>query len=212
MGKEARVIGEIGEWFGEGKLLLETEELTFRGARKLAIALTSITALSVDKGWLRIEYDGELARFDLGDAYAEKWMLAIRNPKTVIDKLDVKETSHVLFEGPVDPAFVDAVRKRAAVTYEADALSPNERDQDVANLDLIYYAVDDPERIRRIAELRPRIKSSGAIWVLHPRGRRELSHDAIMAVAKPVGLIDVKSARFNETHGALKLMVPRAQR
>lgn len=206
MGKEARVLAEIDGWEGEGKLLLETDELFFRGARRLTIPLTSITSLTNEGGWLHVIHEAGDARFDLGDAYAEKWMLAIQNPRQLIDKLDVKSTSTVLVEGDVDKAFVESIRARAATLYaESDALP-------ATDLDLVFIAIDDPALLPRISGLRQMIKSSGAIWVLHPRGRRELSHDAIMALAKPAGLVDVKSARFNETHGALKLMVPRAER
>lgn len=207
MGKEARVFAEIGEWFGEGKLLLETDELYFRGARKLTIPLASITNLANEGGWLHVIHEAGDARFDLGDAYAEKWMLAIQNPRQLIDKLDVKATSNVLVEGDVDEAFVESIRSRAASLH-----SPHAADINAGDLDVIFIAIDDPALLARIIELRPLMKSSGAIWVLHPRGRRELSHDAIMAIARPAGLVDVKSARFSDTHGALKLMVPRADR
>jgi hypothetical protein len=218
MGKEARVLAEIDGWEGEGKLLLETDELFFRGARRLTVPLASITSLSNEKGWLHIVHEAGDARFDLGDAYAEKWMHAIRNPRQLIDKLDVKAASTVVVEGDVDAAFVESIRARAASLREAapNAASPHAAGDAgraaVADVDLVFIAIDDPASLSRITDLRRAIKSNGAIWVLHPRGRRELSHDAIMAVAKPAGLVDVKSARFNETHGALKLMVPRAER
>lgn len=203
MGKEARVYAEIDEWEGEGKLLLETDALYFRGARRLTVPLATITSLANDKGWLHVVHEAGEARFDLGDAFTEKWILAIQNPRQLIDKLDVKASSSVLVEGDVGAAFLDSIRTRGATLHTS---------QTAQDLDLIFIAIDDPAMLSRVAELRSTIKSTGAIWVLHPRGRRELSHDAIMAIAKPAGLVDVKSARFNDTHGALKLMVPRAQR
>ena len=53
------------------------------------------------------------------------------------------------------------------------------------------------------------MKGSGGIWVIHPKGRADLSHDAIMTVARPLGLIDVKSARFDEFYRRRSLGIGR---
>lgn len=208
MGREARVFAEIDEWTGEGKLLLELDQLIFRGARKITIPLPTIRSVSVDNGWLVVVHEVGDARFDLGPEYAEKWRHAIENPKTLIDKLDVKAGLRVLIEGAADAAFIESVRARTDQVIVAGDVGSDA----VTDLDLIFYHVDDPALLGRIAELRPAVKSTGALWVLHPKGRSDLSHDAILAVAKPLGLIDVKSAKFSDTHAALKLMVPRCMR
>ncbi len=215
MGKEARVIAEVADWSGEGKLLLETDELIFRGARRLAIPLASITSVSSEEGWLTvITADGE-ARFDIGVAFVESWVHAIMNPRTLIDKLDVKPTSRVLVvssDGASDDfiEFVRDVDARAHMTVIES--SGAEGDCDTAEFDVAFLLADEPSALDSIGSIRRRIRSTGGIWVLHPRGRRDLSHDAIMQHGRPAGLVDVKSARFSGTHGALKLMVPRAQR
>jgi hypothetical protein len=206
VGKEARVFAELCVWTGEGKLLLETDELMFRGAKKLTIPLSSIDGMSIEDGWLVVKHGADEARFDLGTDYAVKWRHAIENPKQLIDKLDVKAGSRVHIAGPVDVAFIDSVTSRAAAVTVSDE-PPSASDYDV-----VFVYVNEADELDSLTKYHPIIRSTGAIWVLHPKGRRETSHDAIMSIAKPLGLVDVKSAKFSETHGALKLMVPRAMR
>jgi hypothetical protein len=47
------------------------------------------------------------------------------------------------------------------------------------------------------------------VWV---KGRKELNENHVREAALDAGLVDVKVARFSETHSALKLVVPRARR
>lgn len=204
MGREARAMAQIEEWEGEGKLMLEMDELSFRGARRLDIHLPAISGMSIDRGWLIIQHSGGVARFDLGPDYAEKWRHAIENPKTLIDKLDVKSGSRVLIAGPVDVAFRESVQQRAGSFDQPETAH--------GDYDIIFLYVTDAPEIASITQLRPMMRPTGGIWVLHPKGRSDTSHDAIMAIAKPLGLVDVKSARFSDTHAALKVMVPKALR
>jgi hypothetical protein len=220
MGREARVMAEIGSWSGEGKLQLEMDELQFRGAKRITLHLHDIEQISVENGWLVIRANGDESRYDLGDAAAENWMHAIRNPKTLIDKLDVKATSHVLINGDFEPEFVKQIETRAAeaVTMSRATGFANDEQKNVveehgnAVYDLVFLRADEPTSLTEIKRMRTAMKSSGAIWVIHMKGQRELSHDAIMAVAAGEGLIDVKSARYSETHACLKLMLRRSER
>ena len=216
MGKEARVMAEIGEWFGDGKLLLETDDLMFRGARKLTIPLSGISAVRDVNGWLEIDHADGTARFDLG-SFTTKWIEAIKNPRTRADKLDAKAGIRVGIVNVPEPTFHDEVRERteqveAPLTDGARAVQSMVGTNDERDLDILYLGIAAPDDIGAITTLRKRVKQTGAIWVIHPKGDRTMSHDAIMAVARPSGLVDVKSARFSETHGALKLMVPRSMR
>lgn len=201
MGREARCLGEFGSWAGEGKLLLETDELVFRGAARLAVPLKQLQVEARD-GWLEVEHPGGQARFDLGDA-AAKWAHAIRNPRTRVEKLDVKPASRVAIDGVADHEFLEELRQRTPHVAGLEA---------GGELDLIFLAVDEPGRLRRLLALKDRIAQNGGIWVITPRGQPELAHEPVVAAGKAVGLIDSKSARFSATHTALKLVIPRSQR
>ena len=210
MGREARVIAEIGAWLGEGKLLLETDELIFRGAKRHAVMLSDITRADVEDGWLTITASGFEARFDLGD-YAEKWLHAIRNPRTRLDKFDIRSVSRVALVGIRDADFLAEVSAVAAQTTVLDPVMLTEQ-LECEPFDLLVLGAAEPGDLGMLSPLRAAMKNSGAIWVIHPKGRADLSHDAVMTLARPLGLIDVKSARFDDTHAALKLMLPRKDR
>jgi hypothetical protein len=200
MGREIRCMAELRDWTGDGRLLLETDELIFRGAKKLVIPRTAIKAVRADDGWLVVEHDDDIDRFDLGKL-APSWVNAIANPRSRIDKLDVKDTSRVATVGELDADFIDELRTR---TSRIDA---NERDND-----LIFLRVADVSDLKRLTPLRERIAQNGGIWLIHPKGDASLKHEAIVAAAKAAGLIDNKTAKFSETHTALKLVIPRAKR
>jgi hypothetical protein len=202
MGREIRCMAELGDWVGHGRLLLETDELVFRGAQRAAVPLASIRSARAQDGWLIVEHRGGIDRFDLGDL-AESWANAITHPRARIDKLDVKPTSRVAVIGVKDDDFLAELRQRAASVEESDA---------VENVDLIFYAVDDVLDLERLPALRQRIVPAGAVWLIHPKGDPELKHEPLVAAAKRAGLIDTKTARFSATRTALKLVVPKAER
>jgi len=52
----------------------------------------------------------------------------------------------------------------------------------------------------------------GAIWVIRPRGSDAISEGDVMAAGKAAGLVDIKVARFSDTHSALKFVIPIGQR
>src|SRR2546423_14506425 len=96
MGAEARCQLRLDKATHEGKALLETDELLFRGDNRgdargvrLAIPLKSIASVSVHAGALHVAHASGAATFVLGD-HAEKWAERIRSPRALLDKLDVK--------------------------------------------------------------------------------------------------------------------------
>jgi len=193
-------MAELQKWSGDGRLHLETDELVFRGAQRLAIPLTSITSVSDDNGWLLVEHDGERSRFDLGKL-TPSWVNAIANPRSRLDKLDVKQGMHTGIVGGLDEDFVLELQGRATVDTEpGDAV------------DLMFVRVQMSDELEVLTAIRVRIKPAGAIWVVHPKGPSGVKHELIAEAARTAGLVDIKSARFSHTHSALKLVIPRDQR
>lgn len=204
MGREALCLGEFQGWSGDGKLLLETDDLIFRGAQRLVVPLRDIRNAAAQGGWLEVEWAGGSARFDLGDA-SPKWAHAINNPKSRIDKLDVKPSSNVLVVGlDDDPDFMGELRARTRdVSVRDDGATPH---------DLAFLRVEDPRDLERLTAIASRIQRAGAIWIVHPKGRKDLSHEVLVTAAKAAGLVDNKTARFSRTHTALRVVVPRRDR
>jgi hypothetical protein len=209
MGAEARCQLRVGGVVHEGKALLETDELLFRGDKRgpergirLAIPLGSIRGVSGTNGSLRVRFDGGDATFVLG-AQAEKWAEKIRSPKSLIDKLDVKPEHTVSVVALDDTEFIDSLRARAA-RLVVGRVAPQSS--------VIFFGAENGAALSRLEKAASAMARDGAIWVVHPKGAAGLRDTEIFAEAKRLGLTYIKVARFSATHTAEKLVIPKADR
>ena len=202
MGAEAKCMLTFGRTKAEGKALLETDALIFRGGDvRLTVPYRQITAVDAKAGTLRVTFGERLAVFALGEA-AEKWAAKIRNPPSRLDKLGVKPAHVVLALGELDPAFVRELEARAArVSSRA-----------TGEADLIFYAAATRAALANLARLERHLKRDGAIWVVRPKGGSAIAEADVMSAGKAAGLVDVKVVRFSDTHTAEKFVIPVARR
>jgi hypothetical protein len=196
MGREVRCLVRSGGEEAEAKALLETDEVIVRSPFRLTVARTDITATAVDGDRLTIEHaGGEPLVLELGAKEAAKWAHDIANPKTLADKLGVKPGQHVLLVGDLDAALVGA-----GVPADGGAV------------DIAFLRVEEEADLARIGELRSRIASDGAIWVIRPKGRDDLTEGMVLGAGRDAGMYDVKTARVSATQTALKFVIPVADR
>jgi hypothetical protein len=204
MGLESTCILRIGRTRHAGKALLETDYLLFRGDEyRLKIPFTTITELEASKDSLSVTHASGVAVFELG-APSAKWAERIRNPRSLIDKLGVKEGMQVAVLGVDDADFMTSLRSRTdkIATKAAKAGS-----------DLIFYAAESPKELSALASLKAKLQPNGAIWVVHRKGKGATLKDVeVFAAARAAGLVDNKVASFSATHTAEKLVIPVAAR
>jgi hypothetical protein len=203
MGLEVVCTVRFGEQVSEGKALLETAELIFRGDFRLRIPFRDISSLNAEDGGLAVGFSNGLATFELGDKTAATWMGKIRNPRGLMEKLGVKQGQVTLVLGVEDAEFLEAIDSIADVTE--GTLKPD--------ADLIFYEADLPEDLIWLPDLAAAIKPNGAVWVVSPKGKGAAIKDTdVMAAAKAAGLVDTKVVSFSKTHTSLKLVIPVANR
>lgn len=204
MGSEAVSRVSYKGQVSEGKALLETSELIFRGGDfRLKIPFNQIASLSALEGELHVGYDGGVAVFELGRE-AEKWAEKIRNPRGLLDKLGVKPGMTVAVLGVADADFMSQLRDRVGEPACNEPLS---------GADLVFYEVDRTEDLARLKTLRQAIRPAGGVWVVSPKGKAaEIKDTDVMSAARLAGLVDTKVVGFSETHTALKLVIPKADR
>jgi hypothetical protein len=185
-----------------GRALLETNELVFRGEFRAKAPLASLTSVIAKGGTLTLRWREGTLVLELGPA-APKWADAIRNPRSVIQKLGVRSEQKVVALGSFDASFLAdlAAASGAPVGRRASR-----------GCDHVFLALATAASQGRLGSLREAIRPAGGIWVIYPKGRRDLSEDTVRAVAKRAGLIDIKVVRFSDTHGALRLVIPKAAR
>jgi hypothetical protein len=185
MGQEIKCRVEFGKEASEGKALLETAELLFRGAFRLKIPFQSITVMEAAGGKLKIQFGGEAAIFHLGPA-AEKWAAKIRNPPSRLDKLGVKPGTKVHLINKHDPDFRRELAERGAVLEKSKP-------------DLIFLAVKNKDELVEMAYL-----TGGPVWVIYPKGIQAVTENDVIKAGRSVGFADIKVASFSATHTALK--------
>jgi len=122
--------------------------------------------------------------------------------KPLMDRLGVKPGARVAVLGIDDPSFHDQL---------------GERTKDVSlrrrsRLDMLFLGIQDRGKLKRLHTDRAFIDSGGAIWVVWPKGQRELMENDVRDEALDAGLVDVKVVSFSGTHSALKLVIPLANR
>ena len=189
MGLEANCEVRFGGKVSIGKALLETGELIFRGDFRLSIPLKSIQSLEAADGVLHVTSPVGTALFTLG-AQADKWAHKIRNPPTLADKLDIKPGIRVSLVG----VSVDLEGRTRDVTEGTAAKGS----------DLIFFGAKKDKDLAKLRSLQKALKPKGAIWVIYPKGQQQITEVGVIQAGRQAGLVDVKVARFSDTHTALK--------
>ena len=194
---------DTGAAVSDGKALLETAELIFRGDFRLRIPFARVSTVEAADGVLRIGWSEGEAFFELG-TNAGKWAAKISHPPSLLDKLGVKPGMTISVIGLPDEGFIQQLRSRVGDLMLG---------RPAPGSDLVLYEADEPAALAALPSLRSAIKPGGAVWVISPKGKGAPIRDVdVIAAAREAGLVDVKVASFSNTHTAAKLVIPVAQR
>ena len=202
MGSEASCTVRLGNRRAQGKALLETKELIFRGDFRLKIPFSAIKSVEAAQGELRVQGpDGE-AIFELGE-HAAKWREKILHPKSRIEKLGVKRDARVSLLGDLDEEFRRELRE----------MTQNVNSQAItSDAEWIFFAAPSKKELASVAKHAKKMRSSMALWVVYPKGQKAITELDVLAMGRKSGLTDVKVVGFSPTHTALKFVIPRAAR
>jgi hypothetical protein len=202
MGRELQCRAESeGKWH-KGKALLETNEIIFRGDIRLKIPLASLTSVVARGGQLHLKWSNDTAILELGK-HAETWAHKILHPKGTAEKLGIKPGLNISFVNmPRDQTMQDA---RATAASFADK-------QPLKNSDIIFFGVATADELTKLEKLLPCLAGNGALWVVYPKGRKEITEVQALNAGRAVGLYDVKVVSYSSTHTALKFVRPKDKR
>lgn len=185
-------------------VLLETDELIVRGDARVKVPRAAIQRVASRGGVVTVTSPVATVSLTLGADAAAKWKQKLEEaPKRLIDKLDVKPGAKVWLWGISDSALREQVAERAGETLTGRSAS---------GCDVVFVELASDEAIDRIDRAAKAIVDSGAIWVVHPKGKQGVADTTIFARAKALGLTYTKVARISETQAAEKLVWPRAAR
>jgi hypothetical protein len=115
-----------------------------------------------------------------------------------LTKLGIRPGQRISVLGIDEPGFVDEL-----VAASADVSTRLRNDSD-----MIFFAANDRDDLQRIGELRPYIKSNGAIWVVRRKGKDAvLKETDVIEAGLAARMVDNKIVAFTDTHGAMRLVI-----
>lgn len=202
MGSEATCKAQFGKQQSEGKVLLETSEILFRGGFRLKIPFSKIQSAKAVNGELRLQTEEGLAVFHVGTA-AEKWCDRILHPKSRVEKLGVKPGARVSLVGKLEPAFLTELRELTTSVSKEKAATESE---------WIFFAADSKEALSALSKISKSMKGAAALWIVYPKGQKHITENDVIAAGRRANLKDVKVVGFSSTHTALKFVIPVSER
>jgi hypothetical protein len=202
VGNELKCAVTFGEQKSEGKALLETSEILFRGEFRLKIPFSTIKSAKAVDGELRLQTAEGLAIFHLGTA-AEKWCEKILHPKSRIGKLGVKPGARVSLLGEFGPEFLGEV---SALTKSVS------RGKVAADSECIFFAADVKQDLAVLPKIAKALHGAAALWIVYPKGQKQITENDVLAAGRRSGLKDVKVVGFSPTDTGLKFVIPLSKR
>ena len=199
VGCAARVDGRADR----GTALLETDEVIFRGeASRARVAFASIRSLTVKGEWLEIAHAAGALDLSLGKR-AETWRAKIQKPKGIVEKLGVKPGARVAMVTLADAALAEGRAAAGAIVKSGAARG---------EVDVVLFGVEAERDLGRVTPLVSKLSRDGALWIVRPKGKEGVAEGAVRTAGLAAGLVDVKIARYSDTHTAHKFVVPVAKR
>lgn len=199
MGSEAQVTVRFKGKTAAGKARLETDVLQFRGdGLRLSIRFADMSKVHARGDALSVTFPDGTASFDLG-GNASRWAEKIRHPPTRLAKIGAKPEWRASAIAVNDEQFLAELER--AIAYLSIGRAAR-------NSDAIFYGVTKETELVRLETLKGSLKPNGALWIIRPKGRPEISERATMAAGKRAGLVDVKVVGFSPTHTAEKFVIP----
>jgi hypothetical protein len=202
MGNEMSCKVRFGKQESDGKALLETSEILFRGDFRLKIPFSTIKSAKAVDGELRLQTAEGLAVFQLGAA-AEKWCEKILHPKSRIEKLGVKHGARVSLLGDFDAGFLAEIGKLSKSVSKSKIAADSE---------WIFFAADSKQDLGAMPKISKSMKGAAALWIVYSKGQKHITENDVLAAGRKEGLKDVKVVGFSSTHTALKFVIPLANR
>lgn len=199
MGAEATCTVRFERKTAECKARLEADVLQIRGGDlKLSIGFKEMTKIAVRGGTLSVTFPGGTVLLDLGAA-AATWADKIEHPPSRLDKIGVKWQWRVSAIGVADEEFLQELEEAVAFLSVGRVVKQS---------DAIFFGATKAGELSRLARLKASLTPNGALWVIRPKGRPEISEKAVMDAGKVAGLVDVKVVSLSVTHTAEKFVIP----
>jgi hypothetical protein len=198
MGYEILCRASLGTRNSEGKALLESDHVLFRGDFRCKIFFRDLSKVAAANGTLSLCGPAGELRLELGEK-ARIWAEKILHPKSRAEKLGVKAGSEVVLMNLLDAEFEAELDNSGVVLVPA---------RSKAQCDLFFWGAQKTAELTKIPDLLSRLKERGALWIVYPKGQPHIPESSVILAGRAAGLKDVKVVSFSPIQTALKFVRP----
>jgi hypothetical protein len=72
----------------------------------------------------------------------------------------------------------------------------------------LFFSADSSKDLSQVVKLAKTLKGAAALWVVYPKGQKQITENDVLAAGRKCGLKDIKVVGFSPTHTALKFVIP----
>jgi len=192
---------QIGRNHYDGRVRMEADHIDFTGSTKYRFRLTEIRSPRQDSDTLLFDFHGSPVILRLSSLRAAtNWFEYMLHPRTLVDKLGVREGHRVRVLNLDDQDLVSMIQGRNATVISQSATA----------CDMVMLGVERPSELRQIADLSEELHAEGAIWVVLPKSVRTVTKANVHAAAREAGLSQTEVVDYSETQAAYKMVRPAA--
>ena len=134
---------------------------------------------------------------------SEKWAEKILHPKSRVEKLGVKSAMQVSLIGKFDDDFR---KELGSATKNVSA------GKITVNSELIFVGIESAAGLGDVAKIAKSVRGAAGIWIVYPKGKKEITETDVIGAGRKAGLKDVKVVGFSPTRTALKFVLPADKR
>jgi hypothetical protein len=175
-----------------------SDHVTFSGGRRGEVPYSKVEVLGTAKGILRLRVDGALMDFPLGTK-VDRIAAKVRKPPTLMEKMGAHSGLSIAVVNLSARAFTAELEKVAPDAHHGEPARP---------VDLLFLGIRGRDELGRIAGVVDRVKPDGGLWVVYPKGRRDLRETDVLMAGRDAGMKDVKVARVSTDLTASKFVWP----
>jgi hypothetical protein len=113
--------------------------------------------------------------------------------------LGIKAGLNVVALGDMDSDFLSEMKKTGAEVGVNGAGK---------HAGMIFLGVSAKAGLAAIAKTARGMQGASALWMVDPKGKKEITENDVLSAGRKAGLEDVKVVGFSPTHTALKFVIP----
>jgi hypothetical protein len=170
------------------KALLETDSIILRGDIRATLPFATLTRIEAQEGQLWLNE----TVLELG-VQADKWAQKILHPPTLLDKLGIKAGMKVSLLNFGDRSFMGEIDYDTCLKSEVE-------------YDAVLIHTPTLNELSGLHKIKHAIGKKTILWIVYPKGRKDITERQVFVHGKAIGLVDVKVCRFSDADTALKFV------